>query len=317
MRVIPIQLPLRNLIRPPLAVFGIILGFLIISSCSSRETPVPTSSPKPKELELIRDQTYHTDGLKEHKLDIYLPTGNNGPFPTILMIHGGSGKKMDLIYWGQILSKTGYAAVSIDHRQWPDYKYPVHLEDAFCALAWIHSSAKTYDFDTENIIVMGHSAGGTLAALLGVIDNPSPFLEDCPHTLPDNDWIQGVIPFTGIFDYQTVIGESPSLDSYAIGLLGGTSQELPQIWREASAVSSVDGSDPPFLLIHGQDDQNIPASQSREFAAILEAAGVEVELLIIPDAGHNQIINSSESSDAVKNFIIGIIRKANQPSTES
>ncbi len=287
---------------------GLIFCFTaLFCGCRPQEIPSPTITPTPKELEMIRDQAYHTDGLKEHKLDIYLPTGNDSPFPTLLMIHGGSGQKMDLAYWGQIFARKGYAAVSIDHRQWPDHNYPVHLEDAFCALAWIHKAAEIYNFDTNNIIVMGHSAGGTLAAMLGVIDDPTPFLKESPQELPKNYRIQGIIPFTGIFDYQSAINESPSLENYATELLGGTPQEVPEIWLEASAASWVDGSEPPFLIIHGQDDQNIPASQSQDFALILETAGVDVELLLIPDADHNQIKSSTQSIEAVENFISRII----------
>ena len=61
-----------------------------------------------------------------------------------------------------------------------------------------------------------------------------------------------------------------------VELLGGTYEELPEIWAQASPASWVNGNEPPFLLIHGELDQSIPPSQSQEFDEILESAGDEV-----------------------------------------
>ncbi len=198
--------------------------------------------------------------------------------------------------------------MSIDHRQWPDYSYPDHVEDAFCSLAWITANQEAYNFDPDAVFVMGHSAGGTLAALLGTINDPAPFLKDCPHTLPGSDWVKGVIPFTGIFDYKTAAQESPALEEYAIDLLGGTMEEIPLIWEEASAVNWVDGNEPPFLLIHGEDDQSISPQQSVDFAALIKEKGGIVDLLLIEGASHNQIKSSAQSIEAVENFITNILQ---------
>ena len=155
---------------------------------------------------------------------------------------------------------------------------------------------------------MGHSAGGTLAATLGVIEKPGDFLENCPHPLASTDLIQGVISFTVIFDYQSAAAESPNLEEYTNALLGGSYQEIPEIWQEASPAHWVDRDDPPFLLIHGGEDQSISPAQSALAAELLEEAGVPVELLLIPDAGHMQIKSSSQSMEAVENFLLKIFQ---------
>ncbi len=142
-----------------------------------------------------------------------------------------------------------------------------------------------------------------MAAMLGVADDPEQYTKECPYSLPDKNWVRGVIPVTGIYDYRNVIAQSASLEKYAIELLGGTPQEVPEIWTEASAASRVDGSDPPFLIIHGLEDQNIPPQQSQDFADALEAAGVEVDLLLVAGSDHNQIKNSTQTIEAVENFI--------------
>jgi len=285
---------------------GLLLCLFLLSGCLSQEIPAPTITPKA--VKVIKDQAYIPDEDENHLLDIYLPNNIEGPFPVLIMIHGGNSDKNDLIIWGQTFARKGYAAISINHRQWPDYSYPAHVEDAFCALAWIENSAYEYAFDPDQIVVMGHSAGGTLAATLGVINNPEEYLENCPHPLDNNDSIKGVIAFTVIFDYLTAVAESPNLEDYTIDLLGGSHEDIPEIWYDASAVNWVDGNEPPFLLIHGGGDQSISPEQSIQAAEILEKAGVAVELLLIPDASHMQIKSSSQSMEAVDQFLSEIIQ---------
>ena len=285
---------------------GLFLCLILLSGCVTQEIPEPTISPKP--VKVIKNQAYLPDEDDNHLLDIYLPNNIEGPFPVLIMIHGGNGDKNDMVIWGQNFARKGYAAISINHRQWPDFSFPDHVEDAFCALAWIVNSADVYAFDPDQIVVMGHSAGGTLAATLGVINKPEKYLENCPHALENNDSIKGVIAFTVIFDYLSAAAESPNLEGYTIDLLGGSYEDVPEIWQEASAVNWIDRNDPPFLLIHGGDDQSISPEQSIQAADILSDAGVAVELLLIPGASHMQIKGSSQSLDAVEKFLSEIIQ---------
>jgi acetyl esterase/lipase len=176
------------------------------------------------------------------------------------------------------------------------------VEDAFCALAWVHANAELYGLDRERIVVLGYSSGGTLAALLGAVDDPARFMAGCPHALPDGPWVQGAVAFTGIFDY-TSSSHPASLKDYFAGYFGATKDEAPDTWSEASPISWVDGSEPPFLLIHGGADTTILPSQSRRFASALEDVGVEVELLVVPDAVHMTVIGCPEAMDAVDAFL--------------
>jgi len=280
---------------------------LEMAGTTAEETPMPTDTPKPTELETIRDIAYLADGLKQHTLDLYLPGGKEGPFPTLLMFHGGNGRKEEFSFWGDVFSKKGYAVVSINYSQWPNHKYPKNLEDAYCALSWVVNNSATYQLDPDHIFFMGHSAGGTLAASLGVVDDRAIFTGNCPDPLPEDFQAAGIITFTLIYDYPTAAQLSGPLENYVVELLGGTYEELPETWAQASPASWVNGNEPPFLLIHGEIDQSIPPTQSQEFAEILKAAGDEVELLIIPSGSHMQIKDSSQSMEAVEAFISRII----------
>jgi acetyl esterase/lipase len=260
--------------------------------------PLPSRQTPP-----LRNVPYVTDGHPSQKLDIYLPASGDGPFPTLLLIHGGGGDKRDFDHWARRFAEQGYAAVSINYRDINQFDYPLPVQDAFCALAWTHAKADTYGFDPRRIVALGHSAGGTLTAMLGTVDDPDLFMQACPHQLPEADWIQGAIPFTGIFDYARALQFSPERRSRLNDYLGGDPDQAAETWAEASATTWVDGSEPPFLLIHGLDDSTIEPEQSMYLAETLERAGVEVELLLIPDADHGAIINSEQSFEAVENFL--------------
>jgi acetyl esterase/lipase/putative intracellular protease/amidase len=266
----------------------------------------PTRAPA---VEKIADVPYVADGDPKQRLDVYLPTSQNGPYPTLLVIHGGGGDKRDLAKLALRFVKLDYAVISINHRIMPQNKYPAQVQDAFCALAWTHANADDYDFDPGRIVALGHSSGGTLAAMLGTVDDPNLYLEDCPYPLPEAHWVQGVVPFTGIFDYTSAAASSSGLRSYINSYLGAEEDADPDIWAEASPMTWIDGSEAPFLLIHGAADENIDPDQSVDFADVLEQAGVDMELLLIPGADHGVIIRSEQSFEAVEDFLVTLDAK--------
>lgn len=280
------------------------VSLLLISGCASpasTPTPVaatvlprqtatsipPSETPTPELSELPGfGVPYVSDGSLRQKLDVYLPEGEDGPFPTIFTIHGGFfayGTKVEYHELASQFNELGYAVVSIDYRFAPEFNYPAQVQDAFCALAWVHDNAATYRFDTERIIVLGDSAGAYLAAMLGSVDTPSIYMEGCPHPLPQTDWIQGVVGFYGGYDFTNIDGYPDWNVRQSLGPFWGTTYDkIPaEIIAEMSPMSWVDGSEPPFLLIHGASDGRVPTRMSEDFASALEESGATVELLIL------------------------------------
>jgi len=240
------------------------------------------------------NQPYVLEGSSLQRLDVYLPDHGDGPFPTILAIHGGGFRARDKSLYRPFASHftdLGYALVSADYRLAPQYTYPAQVEDVFCALAWVHANKETYGFDSEQVFVMGGSAGGYLAAMLGTADAPGDYLKTCPHTLPPSDWIRAAVVLYGFYDFTNIEGYRPgdvkqSLQPY----WGAEYSEIPlETLAKMSPMSWVDGSEPPFLLIHGVLDTEIPSWMSEDFATVLEEAGVKVELLLL-EAGHAFIL---------------------------
>lgn len=275
----------------------------------SEQPPPPTELPERRWLNL----PYVPEGGVNQKLDVYAPAVGEGPFPTILAIHGGGFRARDKGLYRQLagyFTKLGYALVSTNYRLTPHASYPAQVEDVFCALAWVHANQTTYGLDPERIIVMGDSAGGYLAAMLGTVDTPGDYLGNCPHTLPAADWIQAAVVFYGFYDFASIDGY-PAKDIKA-GLepyWGAEYGEIPpETLAEMSPLSWVDGSEPPFLLIHGVSDTSVPSWMSENFATALEKAGVEVELHLL-EAGHAFILQplsspaNRQSLEAIEAFL--------------
>ena len=284
---------------------------LLISGCAaSASTPTPvaaTALPGPTATSIPPSETaaadpselpgfgvpYVSDGSHYQKLDVYLPEGQDGPFPTIFAIHGGgftSGSKAAYFELARHFNELGYALVSIDYRVAPEFNYPAHVQDVFCALAWVHANAATYGFDTERIIALGDSAGGYLVAMLGTVDRPSLYLEGCPNPLPQTDWIQGVVAFYGGYDFTSIDGLTKDLiKNIREPFWGTTFDKVPaETLAEMSPISWVDGSEPPFLIINGINDVTTPSWGAEDFASALEDSGATVELLLV-EAGHGFI----------------------------
>jgi acetyl esterase/lipase len=295
-------------------------GCLMLAGCAtpapSSEATLPalTTTPSQQTPQSVfelpkaqwRDIPFVPEGGLNQRLDVYLPETGEGPFPTILAVHGGgfySGSKAGYQRLAGAFTGMGYALVSANYRLAPKYSYPAQVEDVFCALAWIHANHGAHNLDSGRIVVMGESAGANLAAMLATVDDPGEYLRDCPHDLPESDWLQAAVLFYGSYDF-TDAGNYPSRDveevlqPYWGAELGDISAEK---LAEMSPQSWVDGSEAPFLIIHGTQDASIPSEMAEEFATVLEDAGVEVELLLL-EANHAFLLLPLSASENVQSL---------------
>jgi acetyl esterase/lipase len=208
----------------------------------------------------VRNIVYADANPRRQRLDVYLPEELNAPAPTIVILHGGRGNKAEHVAWATHLVEQGYAVIL------PNYRIqPAQHTDGFCAVAWAHTHTEDYLFDTNHLFVMGWSSGGGIAAEIGTIDaGVDPFEEDeCAYPIPET-WVTGTILLAAGSERWAESGWRTDME--------------PLIW--------LDGSESPFLLIHGTRDAIIPVEDSEQMAAALEEMGVSVELLILPQANH-------------------------------
>lgn len=127
---------------------------------------------KPDGVSEICDIPYIDDGNKYHLLDLYYPEGTTGKLPVIIDVHGGGwvyGDKELNKYFCMNMAKRGFAVFNMSYRLYNDVTVNEQLQDVGFALRWISENMKDYPCDTDNIMLVGDSAGGQLAAYSAVL----------------------------------------------------------------------------------------------------------------------------------------------------
>jgi acetyl esterase/lipase len=157
------------------------------------------------------------------------------------------------------LASNGYAVAVADYAfassSPGSHVWPANFDDVQNAVRWIRGNADRFGFDPSKIAVWGESAGGHLANLLGT-DPAGPAGGPAPRgpyaSLPAN--VQAVIDFYGPTDLAQLYANAPKVRPYLQTFLGGTPQQFPQRYADASPVTHVSSSDPPFLIYQGLSD---------------------------------------------------------------
>jgi len=239
-----------------------------------------------------RDIEYARVGGHSLKLDFHPARQNTNPAPLLIYIHGGawrSGSKDNPPI--AAMTERGFALASVDYRLTPVAPFPANAHDIKAAIRFLRSKAAELGCDPKRFVIVGSSAGGHLAALIGV-SNGHKELEGQVggHRNVSSD-VQAVVSFYGAANLLTILGQStphglgvrvPALQL----LLGGQPDEKPEIARLASPVAHVDASDPPLLLIHGDADPQMPIEQSRELLAAYQNVKRPVEFIVMPGSVH-------------------------------
>lgn len=268
----------------------------------------------------IADIAYGPHGWR-NKLDLNLPE-NGGPWPVIIYIHGGgwaAGDKQEVDgfipndWVSKFLSK-GYAIVRINYRltltpsfprdeQDAAAKFPAQILDCKAAVRFLRANAFKFKINGDRIAVMGHSAGGHLAALLATTAGISEFDQD-GWNQEVSSRVQVACVIAGPTDLRVhrmqrrfhakSLGTpgadnltDPRIDSEGVDRLIGESVELNHekaLW--ASPITYVSKDAAPILLVNGFRDYNVPPQQSELFYCALRERGAEADLLIVPGAGH-------------------------------
>ena len=229
-------------------------------------------------IEIIRDQVFHQQAGFQLKLDIYRPHNTKKKHPGILQIHGGAwitGSKRQASFLMSRMAARGWVCFSVSYRFSPDIVFPEHLIDVKHALRWIRNNAEEHGLDSDFIIATGGSSGGHLAAMTALTQNQAEFQPGFEKT---DTSIQGCVPFYGVFNFSEPFDERtpfPAKAGVLQMLCGGTPETQPDRYQQITPANWISGKTPPFLLIQGETDALISATETQAFWEVLQAHKVK------------------------------------------
>ena len=249
---------------------------------------------------ITRDLPFARIGDTELKFDLYRPDGP--PAGVIVWVHGGAwrgGSRAGVDLKG--LTAFGWAVASVDYRLSTQARFPAQIHDIKAALRHLRAHAAALGLPADRFIIAGSSAGAHLAALVGVT-NSHPELEGTVGENPGvSSGVQAIVDLYGASNLTTILKQStphglnmrvPALDLF----LGGQPDALPEIARLASPVFHVDANDPPLLLMHGDQDPQMPINQSHELAGAYEKLGLPVVFKVMHGSAHGGPAFTDETS---------------------
>jgi acetyl esterase/lipase len=220
------------------------------------------------------DLPYGDDARQQ--LDVYAPP-RPGHRPVVIFFYGGSwsaGKKADYAFVGAALADRGYVTVIPDYRLYPKVRFPAFVEDGARAVAWVQQHAREFGGDPDRLVLMGHSAGAHIAALLAL--NPA-------YLAAAGVRPRSVVGFIGLSGPYALVPDTDRLHAI-FGM-----PYMPDNWQP---VHFADSSAPPALLLHGADDNLVESAHTEKLRDALLAHGAEVETHIYPGRGHVDTIAS-------------------------
>jgi acetyl esterase/lipase len=217
---------------------------------------------------LQADIPYGTHGRQT--LDLYTPETPRPDERAVIFFYGGSwdsGAKGDYLFVAQALVSRGFRVIVPDYRLYPEIRFPAFLEDCAKATRWAVDKV-----GTENLFIMGHSAGAHIALMLAT---------NTPYLIAvgvDRSKIPGVIGLSGPYDFL------PLTSAKLIDIFGGANR------REIQAITFTQAPLAPALLAHGLDDTTIYPRNSEHLAAAWRQVGAQVELRLYPNVGHVDVV---------------------------
>lgn len=252
----------------------------------------------PHQLGQAADVVKHADILyatvdgHELRLDLHIPAKTASKPQLIVWVHGGAwraGSKSDMPL-GPLLADN-YAVASVDYRLSPVAKFPAQVHDIKAAIRFLRAKQADYGINAKHVVIAGSSAGGHLAALVGVTNGHAELEGQVGEHLDQSSAVQAIVDLFGPTNFETILQQStphglsvrvPALQL----LLGGQPVNVPQLAKLASPVAHVDERDPPLLMIHGDQDPQVPINQSHELHGRYKHVRRPVQFEVVHGGAH-------------------------------
>lgn len=238
-----------------------------------------------------REIQYAQVGAQRLLLDLYLPEQRANP-PLVVWVHGGAWRRgsktsMPLTY----LAENGFAIASVDYRLSPVAKFPAQIHDCKGAIRFLRAQQDEYGYNAQRIGIAGSSAGGHLVALIGCTNGLKQLEGKVGEHLDQSSDVHAVVDYYGPTNFMTILNQStphglsvrvPALEL----LLGSRPEAKPDLARLASPVFHVDKDDPPLLMLHGDQDPQVPINQSHELHARYKQHRLNVIFEVVHGGAH-------------------------------
>ncbi len=277
----------------------ILLTFTLLSCSFEGIKKPPSASFNLSKLGKIkRNVTYCIMDGVEIKMDVYYPATADERWVALVYIHGGSwtgGDKFSPVTMRDraALVASGFLVVSVNYRLAPEHPFPAMIQDVKCAVRYLRAHADEYNLDADRIGAWGNSAGGHLAALLGLTDKSVGW--DVESYLEYSSAVQAVVDFYGPTNMETYF---PNNDEQIF-----KNKDL----SAASPIRYVTENAPPFLILHGDIDGQVLLAQSEDLAAQLNASGVNAELVIVQNGGHGFTADDSPNMQPTREEVTRLV----------
>ncbi|MFO1021273.1 MAG: prolyl oligopeptidase family serine peptidase [Planctomycetales bacterium] len=232
---------------------------------------------------LQREISYHPGGHRMMKLDLAVPEAKSEkPLPVIVLIHGGGWVDGDKSSFATIkprnqanvidYARLGFAAATINYRLSKEAIYPSGLEDCECAIRWLRAHAKEHNLDPARIGAWGNSAGGHLALMLAISEEPS-LAADAPWR-EHSSRVQCAISDSGPIDMVAQYHQGVLRGVVNMFMGGPPEGELLKAYQKCSPSTYADRIKIPLMLIYGVEDNQVPIETADKFVVELQKNGL-------------------------------------------
>jgi len=228
----------------------------------------------PANIDVRKDVIYGKGGGQDLKLDLYSPKNLDRPVPGLIFIHGGAwkgGHRSDYHFYGVKFAERGYVVATVSYRLLPDWPFPAAVHDVKCAVRWMRAEKSRLHVKADRIGVVGGSAGGHLAMMIGY-SSDVPELEGDGGNAGVSSRVSAVVNLYGPTDLTTPFATS---NQTLIRFMGGKKiEDARRQYELASPITHVTKDDPPTLILHGTIDETVPIAQADLLARKLRTVGV-------------------------------------------